>query len=97
MDYSEASLYSVGVTSSPLEYESKIYKTFAGDVGVPFVRWFGTEDDYNAMVLDLLGPSLEDLFSFCKRTFSLKTVSWCRVTTVRACVPSNNLSYVFRC
>ena len=38
------------------------------------MHWFGVEGDYNAMVMDLLGPSLEDMMTFCKRKFSLKTV-----------------------
>ena len=67
-------LESVKAKHPQLEYESKVYKTIAGGVGIPFVRWFGTECDYNAMVMDLLGPSLEDLFNFCNRKFSLKTV-----------------------
>jgi len=57
-----------------LLYESKLYKILAGGVGVPNVRWYGVEGDYNVMVIDLLGPSLEDLFSFCNRKLSLKTV-----------------------
>ncbi|KAJ5900269.1 serine/threonine protein kinase [Penicillium subrubescens] len=57
-----------------LAYEARVYKSLAGGIGIPLVRWFGTECDYNAMVIDLLGPSLEDLFNFCNRRFSLKTV-----------------------
>ena len=40
----------------------------------PCFRWYGTEKDYNVLVMDLLGPSLEDLFNFCSRRFTLKTV-----------------------
>jgi len=57
-----------------LLYESKLYKILAGGVGIPNIHWYGVEGDYNVMVIDLLGPSLEDLFSFCNRKFSIKTV-----------------------
>ncbi|KAL3623622.1 Casein kinase 1-like protein 2 [Castilleja foliolosa] len=57
-----------------LLYESKLYRILQGGTGIPNVRWFGVEGDYNVLVMDLLGPSLEDLFSFCSRKLSLKTV-----------------------
>ena len=41
---------------------------------LPLARWYGQEKDYNVLVMDLLGPSLEDLFNFCGRRFTMKTV-----------------------
>jgi len=75
-------LESVQSKHPQLMYESKVLRilqsgsdrTRAYAVGVPCMRWFGTEGTFNVMVLDLLGPSLEDLFSYCTRQFSLKTV-----------------------
>lgn len=60
--------------NSPLKQESKIYKTLMGGTGVPWIMWSGRQGDYNVMIIDLLGPSLEDLFKKCNRHFSLKTV-----------------------
>lgn len=67
-----------------LLYESKLYKILAGGVGIPNVRSFTVEGDYNVMVMDLLGPSLEDLFNFCNRKFSTKTILIIAEQLVRA-------------
>lgn len=67
-------LESVKTKHPQLLYESKIYRILHGGLGIPNVRWYGIEGDYNVMVLDLLGPSLEDLFNYCGRRFQLKTV-----------------------
>jgi len=39
----------------------------------PNIRWSGTVSEYNLMVMDLLGPSIDELFKDAGR-FSLKTV-----------------------
>lgn len=57
-----------------LLYEAKLYNILQGGSGISSIKWSGTDGDDNVLVLDLLGPSLEDLFVYSGRKFSLKTV-----------------------
>lgn len=56
-----------------LLYEAKVYSILEGGMGIPRVYMKGSMGDNNIMVMDLLGPSLEDLFNYCGRRFTLKT------------------------
>ncbi|KAG4391657.1 hypothetical protein GLYMA_05G228700v4 [Glycine max] len=57
-----------------LLYEAKLYNILQGGSGIPNIKWSGIDGEDNVLVIDLLGPSLEDLFVYCGRKFSLKTV-----------------------
>lgn len=57
-----------------MEREYHILKQLEGGVGIPGVHWFGRESTHHALVLDLLGPSLQDIFIARNRKFSLHTV-----------------------
>ncbi|KAG9932019.1 CK1/CK1/CK1-G protein kinase, partial [Aureobasidium melanogenum] len=57
-----------------LRDEYRTYKILVGCPGIPNVYYFGQEGLHNILVIDLLGPSLEDLFDHCNRRFSTKTV-----------------------
>jgi serine/threonine protein kinase len=54
--------------------EAKLLKELNGEFGFPKYIWYGREGDFHIMVIELLGPSLEDLFAYCGRKLSLKTV-----------------------
>lgn len=60
--------------SPQLQSESKLYRVFEGGYGIPHMYMYESDSMQNIMVMDLLGPSLEDLFNFCDRKFSEKTV-----------------------
>jgi len=57
-----------------LLYEAKLLRHLQGGPGIANVYYADIEGEYNVMVMDLLGPSLEDLFNYCNRKLSLKTV-----------------------
>ncbi|VDM45690.1 unnamed protein product [Toxocara canis] len=61
-------------TDLHLKYENDVYHDIKGAPGVPAIYWFGAEYDHQILVMQLLGPSLEQLFNFCERNFSPETI-----------------------
>ena len=56
---------SISVETKMLKRETQIYQYLGKATGIPHVKWFGTTDEYNYMVLPLFGTSL------ASKTFSL--------------------------
>ncbi|KAJ1559869.1 bifunctional choline kinase/ethanolamine kinase cki1, partial [Cladochytrium tenue] len=56
-----------------LRDEYRTYRILAHSVGIPSVYYYGQEGLHNILCMDLLGPSLEDMFDLCNRKFSIKT------------------------
>ena len=69
------------IKNPQLAHEAKLLRSLQQNghhlKGFPQVQWSGQEGARDKgvyiMVMDLLGPSLEDLYKFCGGRFSLKT------------------------
>ena len=74
-----------------LKFELKLYQNVNPNndaTGIPSIHWYGVEGDYNCLVMDVLGPSLENLHSHCGRRFTFKT------TMILAAQMLNRLEYL---
>ena len=84
-------------TSPLLKIENKFYKRLSPHEGLPNVYYFGPAnvDKYHGLVLELLGPNLEELFNLCDRKFSVKTVCMLAIQLLQRIeyVHSKNLIY----
>lgn len=60
--------------SPQLALEAKRYQCLQDGVGIAKVYFFGSVDNYEVLVMELLGPNLDDMFQLCRGRFSLKTV-----------------------
>lgn len=73
-------LESKNISVPQLLYESELYNQLhsnnqdPNDHGIPFVYFTSTEGNYNYMVMDRMGLSLEQIFQKMKKKFSMKTI-----------------------
>jgi serine/threonine protein kinase len=70
--------------TSPCLWPDTLFSCQLRPAGIPQIYHFGQEGLHNILVIDLLGPSLEDLFDMCGRKFTIKTVCMAARQMVRS-------------
>jgi serine/threonine protein kinase len=83
-----------------LQYEYRVYRALSHLEGIPRVRWCGTatngESEFNVVIMDLLGESLESVFNRCGRKFSLKTTIMLALQLVLAFFDGFSQTFLFQ-
>lgn len=60
--------------NAKVQQEVNIQRRIAGATGMPEVHWYGVEGRHKVIIMNLMGPSLEDMFNACDRKFPVKLV-----------------------
>lgn len=87
--------------SSRLIDEYKIYRLlnkrgFKWGQGLPYIYSLIQTPKFNMMVMELLGPSLESLFTKCKRKLSLETVLLLAINIITLLEKLHNAGFIHR-
>lgn len=57
-----------------IAHEAHTLQATAGGIGIPILHWFETVNDKEVMILDTMGPTLEELFTKSGRYFGMRTL-----------------------
>lgn len=75
-------------------YEWQVYNTLGGSHGVPKVHFKGRQGDYYVMVMDMLGPSLWDVWNSSGQTMSSEMVACIAVESLSILEKMHSKGYV---
>ncbi|XP_031254837.1 casein kinase 1-like protein HD16 [Pistacia vera] len=75
-------------------YEWQVYNTLGGSHGVPRVHFKGRQGDYYVMVMDMLGPSLWDVWNNNSHTMSIEMVACIAIEAISILEKMHSRGYV---
>ncbi|KAG5566191.1 hypothetical protein RHGRI_001956 [Rhododendron griersonianum] len=75
-------------------YEWQVYNTLGGSHGVPRVHYKGKQGDYFVMVMDMLGPSLWDVWNTSGQSMSSEMVACIAVESLSILEKMHSRGYV---
>ncbi|KAJ4954034.1 hypothetical protein NE237_030866 [Protea cynaroides] len=75
-------------------YEWQVYNTLGGSHGVPRVHYKGRQGDYYVMVMDILGPSLWDVWNNNSHSMSIEMVACIAIEAISILEKMHSKGYV---
>ncbi|XP_074276484.1 casein kinase 1-like protein HD16 [Silene latifolia] len=75
-------------------YEWQVYNTLGGSHGVPRVHYKGRQGDYYIMVMDILGPSLWDVWNNNSHSMSIEMVACIAIEAISILEKMHSKGYV---
>ncbi|XP_068641039.1 casein kinase 1-like protein HD16 isoform X2 [Aristolochia californica] len=75
-------------------YEWQVYNTLGGSHGVPRAHFKGRQGDYYVMVMDMLGPSLWDVWNNNSHTMSVEMVACIAIEAISILEKMHSRGYV---